>query len=313
MPQQKIRRQHLRTITAGSELVRSLADLWREFAALHRFSLSPGAINAYELAVRQLAEFAGESRSPRDITAVDISNFLAAGRTPRGEPWTPATQHQRYRSLKRFFGWLVDAGVVEKNPLGQLAAPRIPRKIIRGLSREEVQQLLAFFDPEDPLDVRDKALVLTLIDTGLRASELLSMQAGGLYDDVTVMGKGRKERRVYLGDAARAAVLRYVRAWRVDRGPLWVNRYLQPLTRHGLRYIFVRLEKPMGGRNLYTHLMRHTFASLMLAQEAPESAVVTLAGWDDPTMLRRYSRGQEIERARDVHRRYSPGDWITGR
>jgi integrase len=89
---------------------------------------------------------------------------------------------------------------------------------------------------------------------------------------------------------------------------LWVNRWGNPLTRSGLVRALKAVGEAAGLPGIYTHLMRHTFATLALDAQAPAEAVRVLMGHSSDTMLRRYTRTRDVERALTAHRRFSPGD-----
>jgi site-specific recombinase XerD len=305
-----LRKKLQRIITDRPQLL-PWDHLWAEFEAeLQATGRSERTAEAYRLAVRQLRDFLARMGLPDDpsvVTAEHVRHFLAE--VARHQK--PATVNQRYRSLHRFFGWLLEEGEIKENPLARIPVPKVPQRVIPALRPEDVRRILSACDLKDPLGVRDYAIVLVLLDTGLRASELLSMRPdpSGRYEHVRVFGKGSKERLVRLGIRARQAVLRYVRIWRITGGRLWLDRRRRPLTRSGLYRLFERLKKATG-IPVHPHLMRHTFATLMLEAEAPPDAVRALGGWETDDMLRRYTRSREIERALEVHRRFSPGDRV---
>ncbi len=156
------------------------------------------------LASDQLRAFLAEMGLPGDdptvVTAEHIRHFLQEYKLGDKKP-APATVAQRYRSLRRFFGWLVIQGERPDNPVKAIPSPRIPNRIIPALTVEDVQTLLRSCDIKVKMGVRDHTIIMVLFDTGLRASEFLSMQIdpSSRYDYVRVIGKGNKERVVRRG------------------------------------------------------------------------------------------------------------------
>jgi integrase/recombinase XerC len=297
--------------------VEPLAD-WHPL--IHQFRLtlrvsgrSPRTLEAYDLAVRALLAYlhrVGLRIGPAGVSAEHIRMFLAS----LMDSSAPATINQRYRSLHRFFGWLVTEGERADNPVERIPVPKVPQRNIRALSLEEVRAMLKGCYTKTFIGCRDHAMVISLVDTGLRATEFLSMRTSPDSPEiVAVVGKGNKERVVRLGDKAQLSVMRYQRMRQklgigLQQEALWVNRWGNPLTRSGLLRALKAVGEAAGLPGIYTHLMRHTFATLALDAQAPAEAVRVLMGHSSDTMLRRYTRTRDVERALTAHRRFSPGD-----
>lgn len=276
---------------------------------------SPRTLEAYELAVRALLAYLrkmGLTIGPGQVTAEHIRMFLAS----LMERAAPATINQRYRSLHRFFALMVDEGERTDNPMTRIPTPKVPQRIIRALGLGEVRAMLKACDTKTFTGCRDHAAILCLVDTGLQASEFLSMRAPqGTPEVVVVIGKGSKERAVRLGERAQLAVMRYQRMRQklgvgTSHEALWVNRSGQPMTRSGLRRTLRKIGEAVGVTGVHTHLMRHTFAMLALDAQSPAEAVRVLMGHTSDRMLQRYTRTRNIERALAAHRRFSPGDMV---
>ena len=300
--------------------IESAVSEWQPLIQQFRLTLkvagrSPRTLEAYDLAIRALMAYfreVGLRIGPTDVSAEHIRMFLASIM----ESVAPATVNQRYRSLHRFFGWLVTEGERKDNPVTRIPVPKIPTRNIRALTLDEVRRLLKACNARTFIGSRDHAMVRCLVDTGLRASELLSMRVSEDSPEIfAVIGKGNKERVVRLGEKAQLAVLRYQRIRRklgigVEEMALWVNRYGRPLTRSGLLRALKTAGEAAGLDGIYTHLMRHTFATLALDAQAPAEAVRVLMGHTSDSMLRRYTSTRDVERALIAHRRFSPGDAV---
>jgi integrase/recombinase XerC/integrase/recombinase XerD len=276
---------------------------------------SPRTLEAYELAIRSLLgclEGVGLTIDPADVTSEHIRIFLSS----LVDSAAPATVNQRYRSLHRFFAWLVTEGERQDNPVSRIPTPKVPVRRIPALSLDDVRSLLKACNTRTLIGSRNYAMVITLIDTGLRASEFLSMRAPDDSPEiVAVIGKGNRERVVRLGEKAQLAVLRYQRVRQklgigAGEPALWVNRWGRPLTRSDLLRTLKAVGEAAGVTGVYTHLMRHTFATLALDAEAPTEAVRVLMGHTSDAMLRRYTSTRDVERALALHRRFSPGDAV---
>lgn len=209
---------------------------------------------------------------------------------------------------KGFSRWLVQQEVFERDPAGNAAAPRAPKRQPRPLTDEELQALAAACRADRALaGARDLAIVVTLVDTGLRVSELVKMptaiQPSGA---VTLIGKGDKERTVYLGGEARRAILRYLRRREYPHELLWLGPQ-GPLTPDGVRQMLTRRSSQAGIRHVNPHLLRHTFAVDFLRNKGNMLALMKLLGHTSLSMTQRYVNLADADLAA-MHRESSPAD-----
>jgi integrase/recombinase XerC/integrase/recombinase XerD len=121
------------------------------------------------------------------------------------------------RSLRAFASWLYEQEYTETNLLSRLKAPRVTKKAVEILTDEEINQVLAALAAPTATNARNRAIFLTLLDTGIRASELLSLTLSRMHLDegyLLVLGKGKKERPVKIGQTAAQAIRLYVARYR---------------------------------------------------------------------------------------------------
>ncbi len=260
-------------------------------------------------------ESAGLPRDPASFTAAHVYRFLGCVADTGA---APVSQWRRQREVRAFFSWLSRHDYVPTNPFAKVKNIKVPYKVIVPFSQDDMLRLLACCDPATSKGARDRALILLLVDTGLRATEACEVK----LDDIDFQrqrilvgrGKGSKQRVVRFGDEAGTMIHHYLdqfRGW--EPGHLFLSRWSQPLNRTALRTIFQRLGKEAGVARVHPHRFRHTFATWAIEQQAREIDVQFLLGHSTPAMLRRYTATYDAEKAAEAHAMFSPGDRLKGR
>lgn len=280
---------------------------------------SKGTIDSYLNVARAFLTYLEKAGLPTDAAALGsehLSGFLAHlnDRVRKGEI-QPATVGKHYRSLQQLFKWLKLEDEIAANPFDKLSPPTVPEKLVPILTEEDIRRLLAACAGKRFEDRRDDAMVRMLLDTGMRAEELMGLTG----DDVDrfeqtalVHGKGGRDRVVRFGNKTAEALSRYMRARaRVPQGfkskALWIGRK-GGMTTSGLRQMLERRGEIAGVPGVHPHRFRHTFGHMWSAAGGQESDLMRLAGWKSEQMVRRYGASAADSRARDAHKTFGPGD-----
>lgn len=173
-------------------------------------------------------------------------------------------------SIKTFFQWCVHEELLTSSPAGRLKKPQTPKKVRTTLTPEQVEQLLAVCDTSTRAGFRNYVMLLLLLDTGMRVSEMCNLCLSDIHPRyVKVHGKGQKEREIGLHPDMSKLLWKYINKHRVLFGVeddhLFVGEK-GPLTVSGVETIFDNLEKQAAIANVRVtpHVMRHTFSKRYL-------------------------------------------------
>lgn len=275
-------------------------------------NLSAGTISFYQFKLacfwRWLDDDGRVDLSLSDLTPRHLREFLSFER----KRCSPQQARHVFVALRCFFKHLVADGFLSSNPLDGVDAPRTPKRMVPALSESEVKKLLEVCD-DTFTGIRDRAIILLLLDTGCRAAELLAMTMEEMNLQtgmMKVIGKGNKEREVYFGDTALAALKDYLRRL-VGLNPptLFVNQYGDPLTYSGLAQLLRRRGKQAGlpAHACHPHVMRHTFATAFLRSGGDIFALKRLLGHESLAMVEQYLNLTRDDLAA-AHAKHSPAD-----
>jgi site-specific recombinase XerD len=295
-------------LMAESELA-LLVEEWEYH--LRAKNLSRATIDSYLEAAGQLDTFL-IGIGITDLAGIDqraIEKFLIA----QSERVSPGSVLTRFRSLRVLFNWLVDQEELERSPMHRMKEPRgeqIPPDVP---SDTDVRNMLAAINGKDFTDRRDLALLRFMLDTGCRIGEAITLRVADLDTKAgvaLVYGKGRKARVVPIGNKTTAAILAYLRERRkqrhADAEELFIGQR-GPLSYFaGYRIVSGRAEAV--GFKMHPHQTRHYFAHTWLRDGGTEGDLRAIGGWESNVVMARYGRSAASERAREAHRRASPGD-----
>ncbi len=203
-------------------------------------------------------------------------------------------------SMRSFFYFLIQENIITDNPALQLELPRIERKLPRVLTSAEMERLLNQPSLEEPAGIRDKAMLELLYASGVRVSELVSLNVGDFNPEMGFLrcrGKGMKERIVPVGTIAITTVQRYLAQCRPrlvkggEERSLFVNQHGRRLTRQGFWKIlkkYARKAKIPG--EVTPHTLRHSFATHLLENGADLRSVQEMLGHSDISTTQIYTQ-----------------------
>ena len=254
-------------------------------------------------------------RGKEDAASVvreDIVDFLA---DERAHGMSSATRARRTAAVRMFFRHLKERHRMRANPSDLMDSPRKARALPRVLSEDEVARMIDGVDGEDPRELRDRALLEVLYGCGLRVSEACSLKVEDIIADgelLRVFGKGSKERVVPIGGGAGRALTAYFASARgvLAKGNLsethvFVTRLGRPFTRQGV-FKIVRERAAAAGiaaDRISPHVLRHSYASHMLARGADVRVIQELLGHADIGTTQIYTHVDQ-SRFAEIHRRH---------
>ena len=227
----------------------------------------------------------------------------------------PATIARKLACLRGLFRFIVGQGRLNENPTSFIETPRLWRRLPQTLSEQEAVGLVEA-TATARMGVRDRAMLELLYGTGLRVSELASLDLSNMNFDVGFVrcfGKGQKERLVPVGRFAQAALRRYLETVRprlIRRKPqtqaIFVSQAGERLTRQRIWQLIKRYARQGGiAKRIGPHTLRHSFATHLLSRGADLRTVQELLGHANISTTQRYT---QVDRGRlkAVHERYHP-------
>lgn len=286
---------------------------------------APGTIDLYQWTINQLALRLNDPQVA-DITITNLRNFMAS---LYSQNLAPATIDNHWKSIRAFFGWANTELSIPRPDL-QLARPRYKPPEIQPFTEDEIKALLKAcektkiadsdrrksWQQSRPTKLRDQAVVLTLLDTGLRAGELCRLQIKDLTlvtgeIHVAPFGSGRKTtpRTVYIGKAAQKTLWRYLAQVddKAPESPLFLSQMGKGLTKSALSDMLWRLGDRAGVKNVFPHRFRHTFATQYLRNGGDVFTLQRILGHSSLAMVQRYLAIAQAD-VGVAHNRASPVD-----
>ncbi|MBE0610063.1 MAG: tyrosine-type recombinase/integrase [Dehalococcoidia bacterium] len=293
---------------------------------------SPTTVTWYQSRLGMFLRYLGEDSDLAALSVDAVRGYIVylQGRNDRhaGSPHITNPQgklssayiHGCVRPLRSFASWLHAEGYTDTNRLQAVKPPKVQKKVTQVLTDDEVQRLLSCFDRREFFGARNHAMVYTLLDTGLRASELVNLTLNDAHlkeGFLQVLGKGNKERLVPFGTGAQAALLR----WRDEVRPhfggegdgLFLDAGGGQMSVNALQEVVQRAARRAAIPRATCHLLRHTFATNYLVREVGDPLrLQQILGHTTLEMVRHYVALANVQQSL-IDRRASPMDLILNK
>jgi integrase/recombinase XerD len=246
---------------------------------------SDNTVSAYQNDLAQLAEFLRSGPIELDLT--DRGTVIAFILHLREREYAPTTVARKIAAVKSFCHYLRREGLTDVDPTEGIDSPRVSKYLPRAASVDEIDRLLAQLNGSSPTIRRDKAMLHLLYATGMRVTELVSLNVTDLdvaAHTVRCAGKGGKRRDIPVNDEAREALDGYLYEARIallgarDSAALFLNHHGERLTRQGFWLIIKGYAKSAGIDKITPHTLRHSFATHKLNDGADLRSVQELLG-----------------------------------
>ena len=300
-------------MTPIKESLSPSVDAFLAMAAVEK-GLSKNTLDAYGRDLAKFLIYLGAQRitSWREVDAMRIRAFIGSLRSAGLGPRSIA---RHAVSVRRLLAFLQSEARIQSNSMPEVLLPAAPRRLPHTLSGEDIGKLLAQPDSSTPLGARDQAMLELLYATGLRVSELVTLEMRNVSfqgDYLTVKGKGSKVRPVPFGRWARERLDAYIKQARprLLKGKsspfVFINRSGKHMTRQGFWKLIRHYTLTAGiDKRVTPHTLRHSFATHLLEGGADLRAVQAMLGHADISTTQIYTH-VDGARLKKVHREFHP-------
>jgi integrase/recombinase XerC/integrase/recombinase XerD len=293
---------HIETQAAGFLLDREIQNL------------SPGTLHFYRLKLSLFLQFCGTQAITgcSQVEPAAVRAFLA---WLKENGHNPGGIHACYRALKTFLRWWALENDVSdwKDPFKKVKPPKVEEEPLEPVELDQVTRLLAVCSKDEFTGARDRAILLTLLDTGMRAAELLALDLGDLDLQKGALlirsGKGGKPRTAFVSQDTRRALRAYVKMAGDLAGALFVTVEGERMSYWALRDMLTRRSRQAGVETPTAHDFRRAFAINSLRAGMDVMTLQRLMGHADLQVLRRYLK-QVDQDLQTAHSKYSPVDQL---
>lgn len=279
----------------------------------HEKNSSPHTIASYKRDLSQLAGYLEEKKvGLKKIDVVVLRGFLARLHETKNKKSTVA---RKLAAIRSFLQFCMNKKWLEDNPAKNVATPKQERHVPSFLSEDEMAKFLDLPRSDNPLDLRDKAMLELLYATGLRVSELVGANLDDLNFSerlIRVRGKGKKERIVPFGRKAEESLALYIRVRpKINKGEIegdavFLNFRGERLTSRSVERIVEKyLQLTAIQREISPHSLRHSFASHLLSRGADLRMIQELLGHESLSTTQKYTH-LDLKHLLEVYKKSHP-------
>lgn len=277
-------------------------------------NMAKGTLHYYQFRLREFVGYCA-SKEVTQITQIDAVLIREYLLYLQDKGHNPGGTHMYYRVIKAFLRWWEFEVEPEnwKNPIRKVKAPSNPMQPLNPVNIDDVKVMIEKCPRDSFFGTRDRAIMLVLLDTGMRANELCSMN----LEDINLItgeilirnGKGRKSRYTFLGSKARKAVRQYLKFRPDKKEALWLNRYRERVEYWSLEGMICRRAKEANVTQPALHSFRRWFALTCLRSGMDAFSLQELMGHADLQVLKRYLK-QTSPDLMKAHQKASPVDGL---
>ena len=261
--------------------------------------LSENSIKNYIIDVKELIHFIEENKikeKPQNCSKETIQEFIYR----QSKINSPYTQARRISGLKSFFNFLVFENYIKTSPAELIESPKLGRKLPEVLDIKEIELIMSKINLTDFIGCRNRAILETLYGSGLRVSELINLNISNIFNNenlIKVIGKGKKERLVPLGNYSKQYINLYIKKYRsklnvssASSDILFLNRRGSKISREMIYLIIKDIVNTSGiKKSISPHTFRHSFATHLLENGADLKVIQVLMGHESITTTEIYT------------------------
>ena len=280
-------------------------------------NLSPHTIGYYRDRLRQFFEFCRNQLGVTEINSVSAAEVRAFVTHGLDLGYSISTINHTLGAARTLFNYLVEEDRLSKSPLTRVKPLRAQKRLIQTFSDDQVDRMLAQCSRKTFIGLRNRAMILTLLDTGLRVSELCGLMTADIdwsSGFVSVFGKGSKQRLLPFGASVRKALHEYLERRGDIHGKhqVFLSQYAEPLGRRVVNVIVQRLGEKAGvsGVRVSPHTSRHTFAKNWILNGGDPFSLQRILGHTTQQMVAQYVN-LAADDIRVQHSKFSPADRLA--
>ncbi len=263
-----------------------------------RKGLTENTIKAYERDLEDYINHLIKYRNIPDVSNINRRDILAYLKTLQKNDIKPVSITRKLSSIKGFHEYMLKESIVKEDVSYDIKTPKLEKNLPSVLTVDEIVDLMNLVSGDEPLSLRNLALLELIYGSGLRVSELLNLNLQDIHFNakyVKIVGKGKKERIVPINDMSIKAIKNYLANGRVhlvkeENNILFLNQYGNKLSRQGFFKILKKLANDAGiNKEISPHTLRHSFATHLLESGIDLRSLQELLGHEDISTTQIYT------------------------